>query len=361
MAAPIRLGIIGAGKITTRPGRHLDAIKELNAPDVEVYALCDVIPGFARKEAERFGIPMAFDDYREMLKDDSINAIAINTPTNSHKEIAIDCLKAGKHVYLEKPITTNAAEMEELLAVANASPGVFVAGSNGLFQNQMFLFKQMIDAGELGDVYMVSVDRASSLLREYGQGTRKKALNEGISKHSASHNVEWALFMLGDPKPVSVVAKGYYKDGNTTIPESAREEDDDGCIAMVLFDNNASFTYKAFRSAPIKDRYEMKIYGDKMSIEYDVLKCYNGHEFGWFNQDCITMCKKDDFVKMQEINPRYNAEKGHVGIYRHFFDCIRRGEKSTISNGERGLATMKILDAIEKSIALGGRQVMMEE
>jgi predicted dehydrogenase len=361
MSVQINLGIIGAGKITTRSLGHLESIQALHAPDVQVKALCDVVPGFARKVADQYGIEMAFEDYHEMLKDDSINAVTINTPTNSHKQIAIDCLKAGKHVYLEKPITINAAEMKELLDVANASPGVFVAGSNGLFQSQMFLFKKMIDAGEMGEVYMVSVDRAASLRDGYGKGTRKKALNEGISKHSASHNVEWALFMLGDPKPVSVVAKGYYKEGNTSIPESAREEDDDGCIAMVLFDNNASFTYKAFRAAPMRDRYDMKIYGDKMSVEYDVHKCYKGDQFGWFYKDCIRMYRKDDFVNMQEIDPHFDVERGHIAIYRHFFDCIRRGEKSTISNGERGLVTMQILDAIEKSIALGGRQVMMED
>ena len=361
MNKTIRLGIIGSGKITTNPGRHLDSIQSLHAQDVEVAALCDIIPGFARQVADRYGIEKAFDDYREMLKDETINAVAINTPTNSHKEIAIDCLRAGKHVYLEKPITTNAAEMEELLAVANESPGVFVAGSNGTMLNQMFLFRSMIEAGEMGDVYMVSVDRASSLLRDYGKGTRSKALNEGISKHSSSHNIEWALFLLGDPKPVSVVAKAYYKEGNTTIPESSREEDDDGCIAMVLFDNNASFTYKAFRAAPMRDRYEMKIYGDKMSIEYDVFRCYNEKVNGSTNPNCIRMYRSDPFVNMQTIDPQYPAERGHAAIYRHFFDCIRRGEKSTVMNGERGLVTMKIIDAIGRSVALGGRQILLED
>ncbi|MBQ7064691.1 MAG: Gfo/Idh/MocA family oxidoreductase [Firmicutes bacterium] len=359
MAEKIRLGIIGAGDVTVNPGRQLDSLKEVKETDWELYAICDYVPGLAEKVAARFGFRKAFTDYHEMLADDTINAIAINTPTNSHFQIAVDCLRAGKNVYLEKPITTNAAEMEELLKVANESPGVFVAGSNGLFQSQMFMFKRMIDAGEFGDVYMVSVDRAASLKDPYGKGKRSRKLNTGISIHSASHNVEWALFMLDDPKPVSVVAKAYYKEGNTTIPESERDEDDDGCIAMVLFENNASFTFKAFRAAPARDRYEMRIYGDKMSLEYDVHRCYNGHKFGVFNQDCIRMFKKDEFCGQVEINPHFPAERGHAALYRHFFDCIRRGEKSTISNGERGLVTMRILDAIQESIRLGGKQVML--
>ncbi|MBQ5959281.1 MAG: Gfo/Idh/MocA family oxidoreductase [Firmicutes bacterium] len=363
MDKTIHLGIIGAGAITVNPGRHLDSLKELKETDWELTAICDVVPGLAEKVAAKYGFRKFYTDYHEMLADDDINAITINTPTNSHYQIAVDCLKAGKHVYLEKPITVNAAEMESLLKVANASPGVFVAGSNGLFERQMFMFKDMIDAGEFGDVYMVSVDRASSRLNAYGKRDntkqRTKADNTGISKHSASHNVEWALFLLGDPKPVSVVAKAYYQEGNTTIPESERVEDDDGCIAMVLFDNNSSFTYKAFRAAPARDRYEMRVYGDKMSLEYDVDRCYNGHKKGLYGPDCIRMFKRDDFVGQFEMNPHYPAERGHAAIYRHFFDCIRRGEKSTISNGERGLVTMRIIDAIEESIRLGGKQVML--
>ena len=129
---------------------------------------------------------------------------------------------------------------------------------------------------------------------------------------------------------------------------------------MVLFENNASFTYKAFRAAPAKDRYDMKIYGDNMSLEYNVYRCYNGHKFGEFNQDCIRMYKRDPYNGQVEINPHYPTEYGHAAIYRHFFDCIRRGEKSTISNGERGLVTMQILDAIEQSILQGGKQVFLK-
>ena len=85
----IRLGIIGAGSVTTNPGRHIDSIQALNDPGAELVALADVIPGFAKNVATRFGIKDGYDDYHELLARPDINAVAINTPTDTHKEIAI--------------------------------------------------------------------------------------------------------------------------------------------------------------------------------------------------------------------------------------------------------------------------------
>ena len=139
----IRLGIIGAGKITTDKGRHIDSIRELGDSDVELVALADVVPGFAQKVADRFGVPAGFDDYRQMLAMENLDAVTINAPNHTHKEIAIAALKAGKHVYLEKPITNTLAETKEVVDVAVKSGKILIGGSNGLLQRQMSTFKEM--------------------------------------------------------------------------------------------------------------------------------------------------------------------------------------------------------------------------
>jgi predicted dehydrogenase len=348
----IKLGIIGAGGVTTDKGRHIDSFRELNDPDAEIVALADIIPGFAKKVADRFSITRSFDDYHQMLEMKEINAVAVNTPTSTHKQIAIDVLKAGKHVYVEKPITRNTAELEELVTVAKASDKIFIGGSNGLLQRQMKTFKDMIDAGLLGEVYLFSVERGSGRGDSYGMAVRPK-LGDGISTHSGSHNVEWALYFLGDPKAVSVTARGYFKNKNLSVPWQGRDEDDDCCIATVLFDNGTTFLYKAMRAAPVRDHYEMKIYGDKMSIEYDVNKCYKQKR-----DDCITLYRHSEPIGMEIAYPLYKCERGHTAMYRHFFSCIREN-RLEVNRCERGLATMRILDAMVKSIDLGGKQVFL--
>jgi predicted dehydrogenase len=348
----IKLGIIGAGSVTTDKGRHIDSFRELNDPDAKIVALADIIPGFAQKVADRFSIARGFDDYRRLLEMEEINAVVINTPTNTHKQIAIDALKAGKHVYAEKPITNSCEELKELVDVARASGRIFLGGSNGLLQRQMATFRNMIDEGLLGEVYFVSIERAYGKSTDYGMATRPK-MKDGVSMHSGSHNVEWALYFLGDPKAVSVSAKGYYKNKNISVPWQGRNEDDDCCIATVQFDNGSTFLYKALRAAPIRNIYDVKIYGDEMSIEYDVHKCYK-HK----SDDCIVFHRYNKLTGMEEIRPLYKCERGHAAMYRHFFNCIREN-KLEISRCERGLETMRILDAMVQSIELGGKQIAL--
>lgn len=354
MNQKIRLGIIGAGKVTTNPDRHIDSIRSLKDKNVEITAIADIAPGLAAQVAEDFHIPYSFEDYHELLQMPEINAITINTPTFTHKQIALDCIRAKKHLYVEKPITMTAQELEEILEASRQSDKVFLAGSNGLLQRQMLMFREMITSGRMGEVYLITVDRASSRNQEYGTDSVAAKKGTGISSHSGSHNVEWALYLLGDPKPVSVQARGFYQTQSLTLSSNMDEVDDDTCIATVYFDNGSMFLFKALRAAPAKDMYEMKIYGDRMSVSYDVLKCYKQK-----SNDCIRFYNHDSVMGMQEIAPSFQCGKSHADMYRHFFHCIREGIPS-MSNGERGLVTMKILDAMEESIVSGGRQIFLD-
>ena len=346
----INLGIIGVGEVTIN--RHIPAVKQIGDPNARVYALADLVPGLAKSIADKNGIPVATEDYKALLNDESINAIAICTPVHNHKRLTIEALKAGKHVYLEKPVTVDEQEMKDVMEVARESGRILVAGSNGLLQSQMFLFKKMIDSGELGEVYMASVERASQRKGDYVVASGRKA-ESGISLHSFSHNIEWALFLMGDPKPASVMARGYYRYENMSRPGYRADEMDDCCISIIQFEDGRSFTFKAFRGAPTRPEYMMKIYGDMGSIEYDVQKCYKEK-----SNDSIRIFKDCGELGHQEIRPLHDTGKGHADLYKDFFECIRTGRQS-VSNGERAVVVMHILDAVSRSIREGGKQIML--
>jgi predicted dehydrogenase len=95
----------------------------------------------------------------------------------------------------------------------------------------------------------------------------------------------------------------------------------------------------------------LKLYGDMGTIEYDVQKCYKEN-----SDNCIRIFRDVPGLGMQESKPLMKTGKTHADMYRHFFDCIRSGKQS-ISNGERALVVMRVLDAIDESIRLGGKQV----
>ena len=350
MQQQINLGIIGVGEVTIN--RHIPSVLQTGDSAARVYALADIVPGIAQRVADKNGIPVATEDYHTLLEDENVHAIAICTPVHNHKQLTIEALNAGKHVYLEKPATMNAQEMEDIMQVSRNRSEILLVGSNGMLQPQMLLFKKMIDEGKLGELYLVSVERAASRKGDYVIASGRKA-ESGISMHSASHNIEWSLFFLGDPKPVSVVARGYYRYNNISKPGYRADEMDDCCIAIVQFDNGASFSFKALRGAPASAEYQLKLYGDMGTVEYDVQKCYKSK-----SNDCIRIQLDSGSLGMQEMRPLLDAGKTHADMYRHFFECIRTGTQS-ISNGERAVVVMRVLDAIAKSINEGGKQVML--
>ncbi|TVY08863.1 Gfo/Idh/MocA family protein [Paenibacillus cremeus] len=346
----IHLGIIGCGKVTV--ARHLPSIKAVGDPTVRLVAMADAVPGLARQVADEHGIALAFDDYRELIAMNEINAVSICTPAFTHRQIAIDCLRAGKHVYLEKPAALNEAEMLEILAVSKETDRVFIVGSNGLLQPQMFVFKNMIEQGQLGEVYNIGVSRTASR----GESHSRKSFSSdgGVRMESASHNVEWALFFLGDPKPVAVTATGYYKYDNLSILPHEREakETQDAIMALIQFDNGTSFSYSAIRAAAAPPKYELTIQGDLGQIRYDVNKCYQQK-----SNECVDVYTQNEEGQLVASKPIIECGRTHAAMYEHFFQCIHEGQASPVSNGERSAVVMRVLDALKLSIERGGKQI----
>ena len=353
----IKLGIIGCGDVATGKQWHIPSLKALHDPDAELLALADKIPGLARKTADRFSVPLVYEDYHRMLENPDINAVSVCTRTNVHKQIAIDVLKAGKHVFVEKPITSTYEELVELSEYAQKCGKVFVSGSNGLYLPQMKYIKNIIDAGTMGEVYLINVERVYGRPYNFQPVPPPKA-RDGVVTHNASHSVEWVLYFLGDPsgkfpRAVSVTAKGFGITDNISRPFEKRTEDDSACIAQIVFDNGAVFQYRGMVKAPVRSSYKVAITGDKMSIEYDVDKCYKKEA-----DDCVTIFRHSELMGMEESHPVIKCEQGHGALYRYFFSCIREN-RLEVSRCERGLETMRILDAMLESMEKGGRQILL--
>src|SRR5579884_4166598 len=111
---PIGIGIIGSGGIAQAV--HLPAYKKLqDEGKVKIVAVSDANEETARTAAEKFAVPHAYVDYKQMLELDSVDAVDICTPNFLHKQPTIDAFAAGKHVIVEKPIALNAKEGAEMV------------------------------------------------------------------------------------------------------------------------------------------------------------------------------------------------------------------------------------------------------
>ena len=147
----VRIGVIGCGGIAN--GKHLPAHK--HNPDSEMVAFCDIIVERAEKAAKEYGIPGAkvYKDYKELLKDKTIDAVLVLTPNISHSFISVDAMKAGKHVMCEKPMAINSKEAQKMLDAAKKYKRILTIGYQSRYTPQAIFLKKECEKGTFGDIY----------------------------------------------------------------------------------------------------------------------------------------------------------------------------------------------------------------
>ena len=146
----VRMGFIGCGGIAN--GKHLPAQKR--NPAAEMVAFCDIIEERAEKACKEYGVPGAkvYTDYKELLKDKSIDAVFVLTPNCSHCEITVAALQAGKHVMCEKPMAMNYEEAKKMLAARDKAGKVLTIGYQNRYRKDSLYLKQQAEAGMFGDI-----------------------------------------------------------------------------------------------------------------------------------------------------------------------------------------------------------------
>src|SRR5262249_28318429 len=130
---------------------HIPALKKLEG--VELAALCDRDQEKALRVAQRFGVPLATNNFEDILGDDSIDWVDVCTPNYLHAPITIAALESGKHVLVERPIARNAAEAEKMVRVAEKAGRVLMCALSHRFREDTKILKRFVDRGELGDVF----------------------------------------------------------------------------------------------------------------------------------------------------------------------------------------------------------------
>lgn len=158
----VRWGVIGLGWFGEV---HADNLAEI--PEIELAALCTRRPERLNEIGERLGVNRRYTDYRELLADTEIDVVSITTHINDHRDIAIDALRSGKHVLLEKPMAPTVADCEQIVEVANNAKGFFMVGHICRFDPRVTIAKQAIDEGRIGKI--ISMHARRNLSKAIGQ------------------------------------------------------------------------------------------------------------------------------------------------------------------------------------------------
>ena len=212
--AKIKAGIIGCGGIGT--GKHLPALKALS-DRVEVVGFCDIIEERAQKACKEFGAEGAkvYTDYKEMLKDESIQTIHVCTPNRSHSFISIDAMKAGKHVICEKPMAKTYAEAKAMLDCSKETGRILTIGYQNRYTKESMYVKRFCESGEMGDIYYAK----AHAIRRRGVPTWGVFLNEyeqggGPLIDIGTHALDLTLWCMNNYKPKAVLGTTFKKLGD---------------------------------------------------------------------------------------------------------------------------------------------------
>ena len=247
----VRVGIIGCGGIAN--GKHMPALKKV--PEVEMVAFCDIVKWKADKAVRDFGVEgaKAYEDYKELLADETIDVVHVCTPNRSHSFITVDALHAGKHVMCEKPMAINSAEAKKMIDAAKETGKKLTIGYQNRQAAENQFAKEYCDNGNLGDIYFAkshairrrAVPTWGVFLNEYEQGG-------GPLIDIGTHSLDLTLWMMNNYKPKYCVGTTYHKLNNQTRTGNAwgdwKPEDftvEDSAFGFIVMENGATIVLES--------------------------------------------------------------------------------------------------------------------
>ena len=343
-----KLGIIGAGSISER---HIKAYKQI--PECTVKAIADINTSLATERAKEFNIKDVYSDYKELLNDDDIDAVVIATPTFTHKSIVIDALKKGKHVLCEKPPAMNADEVKECKMAEKASGKLLMFAFVTRFRSQLEYLKKYIDSGKMGKIICAECFRVERCAGSESWFASRE-MGGGYLIDSAIHELDNALYLMGYPKPLAVIASQSFANGDlyerlngTKSVYHSRDLNkykrtvESAISGLITLENGASIYVK---TAPILNSVTtgtyVEISGEKAGARLE--------PFANIQKDRLKMIELTDDNYLVESNPILSEPDLFLKQASHFVDCCTNGTECISKTGE-AIILMDIIRALYKS------------
>lgn len=349
----INVGVIGTGSISAM---HLQSYqKHANA---NLLAVCDLNEERARLAAEKYGATKVFTDYRELLADPEIDAVSICTWNNTHAEISIAALKAGKHVLVEKPLCRTVEEALRVQEAVKSSGKLLQVGFVRRYDPNAQMLREFADKGEFGEIYFAKASSIRRLGNPGGWFSDIERSGGGPLIDIGVHVIDLCWYMMGRPKPVAVSANTYRKLGNRSNVrnlsfykaadyDAEKNTVEDMANAMIRFENGASLLVDVSFTLHAKDNQQsVKLYGDKGGFEID--------------PEVVIVTEKHDTIiniQPQTDHKGFDFNSAFQSEVNHFIASIENGTQP-LSPVEDGVEIMKILCGIYESAEKGAEVLL---
>lgn len=311
----------------------------------EVAWVIDRDPGRLEAVQLRFPDIQVSADAASAIGDPSIDAIVIATPTGSHFDLASRALEAGKHVLVEKPMAGNVPDAEALCEIAERCGRTLMVGHIFVFNAASQQAKRYLVDGDLGRIYYISMTRTNL-------GPIRVDVNAAWDL--ASHDIALASYWLDAlPESVSAMGRDWINPGN-----------EDAVFATLRYPNDVLVHLHASWLHPRKTR-DITVVGEKRMLTFDdisltePLRIYDkqvseerSHPAFVDSFATFRMGVRDGDISV----PKVPASQPLRNECDHFLDCIESGDVP-LTDGREGLAVVRTLDAINRSIQDGGSEV----
>lgn len=330
----VKVGLVGYGYWGPNLTRNFHQLGNLKT-------CCDMLPENLEKIKALYpGVNVTLT-YEEMISDPELSGIVIATSASSHFKLGKAALEAGKHVFIEKPMTLRSEEAKELNKIAAEKGLIIMVGHLLLFHPAVRYVKQLIDAGELGDVMYLYSQRLN---------LGKIRSDENALLSLAPHDVSVILYLLSGQVPESASCQG----------ESYLQNDiQDVVFGTVHFPNKVMAHMHLSWLDPHKIR-KMTIVGAKKMVVFDDMQATEkitiydkgvgmGGDYRSYGED-LTLRFGDIVMPSIQMTEPLRLE------CRHFIECIEENRRPE-SDGDLGLKVVEIIERMQESMEKKGQPI----
>ena len=342
----VRIGIVGS---KFAADFHCDSYSRNDKAEVVAVAAIDNLEEISSK----WNIPKTYEDYNEMLKDETIDLISVCVPNFLHHDVAIAAAKAGKHVMCEKPLATTAADAKEVIEVCKSQGVKLFYGEDWCFAPALMRVAEIVKEGGIGDVLYVKAKETHN-----GSHSPFAKKNEfcggGCLIHLAIHPIGWILQFLGDEgknKVTEII--GETNGGLEDNYVHKKNEGEDWAVGIMKFANgqHAFIEGNYITVGGMDDKVE--IYGSEGVIRVDLTFGSNVDVYSRPGYS-YSIEKTDNTLGWTKpaVDEFYNL--GYVRELAYAVDCILNDTEPVYGvSGQLGLRSVEVISAMYQSSSEG--------
>lgn len=336
----IKIGLIGCGAWGKNLLRNF-----ANLPGCVLLSCCDENPKQIEKLCPEYPETKFTRNYKEIIENPNLDAVVISTPPASHFELSKAAILANKDVFVEKPLVLKVEEGEELVDLAKEKKRVLMVGHIMEYHPATIKLKEYIKGGELGEIYYLYSTRVNlGKVRDI----------ENALWSFAPHDISMILFLL-EEEPVSVTATG------ECYLQKDKGVEDVAFMTIHFADGVMSHIHVSWLD-PHKDR-RLTVVGSKKMAVFDDTQ--SAEKIWIYDKGVDTRLDYNTYGEYLSLRvgdiliPKISTTEPLRSECQHFLECVQK-RATPRSDGRDGLRVLKVLDAGQRSLKMGGSPIELK-